>query len=229
VTVEANALDASGIASVEFYLDGSSSPWCSDVAEPFSCPWDTTTTTNAPHVLQTRAYDPWGNSDASAPIGVTVSNPASLPNLVQNGGFEAGTLPWAFAGTASRVTGSTAHSGAAYALLGNRTKTSGTVSQVLTIPASGPAELSFWLSITSNEKSTTAVDFLYVEVLDLAGTNLLGTVGTYSNLDRVPAGWTFRAGYSLAEWAGRSVTLRFRTSNNNKFPSSFSIDDVALQ
>ena len=103
------------------------------------------------------------------------------------------------------------------------------MSQVLTIPASAPLELSFWLSVTSNEKSTTAADFLYVEVLDGTGTTLLGTLRTYSNVDRVPAGWTFRQGFSLAVWAGQSVTLRFRATNNNKFPTSFSLDDVSLQ
>jgi len=226
VTVTAQATDDVGVTAVELLIDGESMGSVS--TEPYSFEWDTTAVADGQHSLVSKAYD-GSNTGTSATVWVSVDNSVGEPPILQNGGFEATPAPWAFAGQASWASGASAHSGSSYALLGNRTRSSGTVSQVLTIPASAPLELSFWLSVTSNEKSTTAADFLYVEVLDGTGTTLLGTLRTYSNVDRVPAGWTFRQGFSLAVWAGQSVTLRFRATNNNKFPTSFSLDDVSLQ
>jgi subtilisin family serine protease len=227
VAVTATAVDSGGVDLVEFFLDGAASPFCSDATEPYSCPWDTTTAVNGSHALHTVAHDSWGNSAASAPVNVTVSNVTSPPDLVQNGGFEAGPGPWVFAGTASRATGSTAHGGTAYALLGSRTKTSGSVSQALDVPATAAGRLTFWVSVTSNEKSTSPKDVLYVEITD--GTTTHG-VATFSNLNRGPAGAYTQVTVTIdPTWLGARPTLRFRATNDNKFPTSFSIDDVSLQ
>ena len=224
VTVQASANDAVGVERVEFYVDGSLG--CTDTTVSYTCAWDTTAVADGPHQLQTKAYDPAGNMGESTVVTVSVANASGSPDVVQNGGFETGTVPWAFAGVASRTTGTTAHGGTAWAILGNRTKSSGSVSQQLTIPASAAGRLSFWLSVTSNEKGTLAKDVLVVELIDGASTQPLAS---YSNVDKGPAGSWVQRSFDLGSRVGQTVTLRFRATNDGKFPTGFSVDDVSLQ
>jgi subtilisin family serine protease len=220
VTIAANATDPSGVSSVEFYVDGA---WkCTDTtASSYTCPWDTTTAANGTHTLTTKAYDSWDNMGTST-VSVTVNNVSAPPDFVANGGFEGGAAPWALSGSVSWATGA-AHGGTGYALLGSRTKSSGSVSQSVTIPTTATGNLTFWLAISSNEKSSSPTDFLYVEVIDGASPSLLGT---YSNANKGPYA---QKSFSVAAWRGRTVTLRFRVTNDKKFPTSFSLDDVSLQ
>jgi subtilisin family serine protease len=129
------------------------------------------------------------------------------------------------AGTGSWASGS-AHTGSRYALLGNRNRANGSVSQSVAIPAGATAALTFWLSVTSNDSSASATDIVYVEVVDSSNTSLLGS---YSNLNKGAAGVYSQKSFSLAAWRGKTVTLRFRATTNNKWASSFYVDDVSLQ
>jgi parallel beta-helix repeat protein len=76
VTVSASASDASGVAGVQFLLDGA--PLGSeDAASPYSISWDTTVTTSGAHTLAARARDVYGNLATSTAITVNVSNVSS--------------------------------------------------------------------------------------------------------------------------------------------------------
>ncbi|HLM86584.1 MAG TPA: Ig-like domain-containing protein, partial [Solirubrobacteraceae bacterium] len=73
--VSASASDNVGVASVQFYLDGS--PLGAPVTKPpFAISWDTTTASNAGHTLTATAADAAGNVGQAAPVSVTVQNPA---------------------------------------------------------------------------------------------------------------------------------------------------------
>jgi hypothetical protein len=73
--VSANASDNVGVASVQFYLDGK--PLGAPVAKPpYSISWDTSEASNAEHTLTAVATDTSGNTGTSAPVTVTVQNPA---------------------------------------------------------------------------------------------------------------------------------------------------------
>ena len=224
VLIEAQATDASGIGSVEFYVDGVLK--CTDTTASYTCSWDTTAAPNGAHTLTTKAYDTWNNMGPSAAVSVTVSNPTGPPELVVNGGFETTPAPWSFSGAASWVSGQYVHTGASYALLGNVNNASGTVSQSLTIPATAPATLTFWLSVTSNEAPRAANDILYVEVVSGAGAT---AVGTFSNLQRGKAGLYALKSFDLGAWRGQTVTLRFRATTNATKPTTFYVDDVSLR
>jgi glucose/arabinose dehydrogenase len=76
VTVSANASDNVGVAGVQFLLDGAALG-VEDTAAPYSMTWNTTTATNASHVLTARARDIAGNVATAAAMNVTVANPAS--------------------------------------------------------------------------------------------------------------------------------------------------------
>ena len=76
VTVSASASDSSGIAGVQFLLDGANLS-VEDTVSPYSISWDTTTTTNGSHTLSARARNTLGGTATSTSITVTVSNAAN--------------------------------------------------------------------------------------------------------------------------------------------------------
>ena len=72
ITVAADASDDTGVSSVEFYLDGALVG--SDTSSPYELSWDTTTSADGSHSLQSKAYDAAGNVGTSATVSVTVDN-----------------------------------------------------------------------------------------------------------------------------------------------------------
>jgi hypothetical protein len=72
-TLYADASDDLGVASVQFYIDGS--PFGPEISvAPFTTTWDTTTSTNGSHTITAIATDGVGNQTTAAPVAVTVSN-----------------------------------------------------------------------------------------------------------------------------------------------------------
>jgi hypothetical protein len=79
-TLYADASDDLGVASVQFYVDGS--PFGPEISvAPFTTTWDTTSSTNGSHTITAIATDGVGNQTTAAPVAVTVSN-TSDPSLV---------------------------------------------------------------------------------------------------------------------------------------------------
>ena len=226
VTVAANASDNVGVSRVELFVDGSLVG--TDTTSPYTIAWNTTTSSNGSHSLQTRAYDAAGNVGSSATVGVTVANGSSGGELVVNGGFEGSVSPWTLSGSAFWSTGGNHHSGTGYSILGAGNNASGSEYQTVTIPAGHPANLIFWLNITTSESLSTAYDFMYVEVRSTSGA-LLGTLGSFSNRNAVSASNSYtQRSFSLATWKGQTVRLQFRGTTDVTLPTSFRIDDVSL-
>jgi chitodextrinase len=69
----ATASDASGIAGVQFLIDGSA-VGAEDTTSPYELSWNSTSVANGEHKLSARARDGAGNTATSAPVTVTVSN-----------------------------------------------------------------------------------------------------------------------------------------------------------
>jgi Zn-dependent metalloprotease len=150
-------------------------------------------------------------------------------NAIVNPGFESGTAPWTLSGTVIRSTGSFPHSGVGYIILNGTNNTTGTLFQTVTVP-SGCSNLSFWLNVTSNEATGAAVfDRLFVEVRSTTGT-LLATVATFSNQNKGTAGvYVLRGPFNLSSFAGQTVRIQFRGTNDVILPTIFRVDDVSLQ
>jgi subtilisin family serine protease len=222
VSIQASATDASGVSLVEFYVDGSLK--CSDTTASYSCSWNTTTAANGAHTLTTKAYDPWNNIGNSTAVGVTVSNAPAPADVVVNGGFEGTPSPWVLSGAAAWATGSSAHTGSGFAVLGNVDNAAGVVSQTISVPASAQGLLTFWLGTSTSERGNSESDFLYVEVVS-GGTT---TLGTFSNRDRAKRGGYVQESFSLSAWRGQTVTLRFRVSTDASRPTTFFVDDVSV-
>ncbi len=150
-------------------------------------------------------------------------------NVVVNPGFETGTVPWILSGQVTRSTGTFPHGGVAYMIINGVNSSSGTLYQTVTIP-SGGANLNFWLNITTSEATGDPVfDRLFIEVRNTSGT-LLGTLATFSNQDSGTAGvYVLRGPYNLSSWAGQTVRIQFRGTNDITLPTSFRVDDVSVQ
>jgi hypothetical protein len=150
--------------------------------------------------------------------------------LITNGGFESGTSPWVLSGAALRSTGTLPRSGVAYSIVVNADNTTGAEYQQIAIPTGAARNLTFWLNVTSSETTTTTqFDRLFVEVRNTSGT-LLSTLGTFSNLNKGTAGaYVQRGPFSLSAFAGQTVRIQFRATNDVSLPSSFRVDDVSVK
>jgi len=108
-----------------------------------------------------------------------------------------------------------------------------TLTQTISIPAgSTVTPLTFDVNITTSETGTTATDFLYVEIHNTSGT-LLGTVLTMSNLgaahDNNKKGAYYHVpSVDLSAYAGQTVELVFHATTNSTLPTTFLIDNVAV-
>jgi len=151
-------------------------------------------------------------------------------NTIVNPGSETGTTPWTFSGQVTRSTGTFPHSGTAYAILNGVNSTTGTLFQTVTVPTNGCSNLQFWLNITTNEAAGAAVfDRLFIEVRSTTGT-LLATLATFSNQNSGTAGvYVLRGPFNLSSFAGQTVRIQFRGTNDVTLPTIFRVDDVSLQ
>ncbi len=150
--------------------------------------------------------------------------------LLGNPGFETGTAaPWSTStGVINKSATEPPRTGTWDAWLdGYGTTHTDTLSQTVTLPAGCTSyQLSFWLHIDTAETSTTtAFDTLTVQVLNSAGT-VLSTLSTFSNLNH-NTGYAQHS-FSLASFAGQTVTLKFTGSEDFELQTSFVIDDTAI-
>ncbi|HSX29490.1 MAG TPA: LamG-like jellyroll fold domain-containing protein [Candidatus Saccharimonadales bacterium] len=81
ITVSANAADDTGVAGVQFYVDGFSvGP--EDTTAPYGAVWDTRAFTNGAHTLTARARDVSGNVTTASPVAVNVANSDYFQNEI---------------------------------------------------------------------------------------------------------------------------------------------------
>ena len=171
----------------------------------------------------------------SCPSGTPTPTPTPTPGggseLLINGGFEGSASPWVGSGTGYFYVnpGNYPHGGTGYIYFGVNNSNSGQAYQQVTIPSTATAALTFWLNVTSSETTTTTqYDRLFIEVRSTGGT-LLGTLGTFSNLNRGTAGVYTQRSFSMASWRGQTVRLQFRQTNDSTLPTTFRVDDVSLK
>ena len=149
--------------------------------------------------------------------------------LLGNAGFETGTAsPWTVSGTTIyKGTAEPAHTGSYAAWLdGYGTTTTDTLAQSVALPSGcSTYTASFWLHVDTAETGSTAYDTLKVQVLNGSGT-VLGTLATFSNTNA--AGGYTQHSYSLAAYAGQTVTLKFTGAEDYTKQTSFVVDDAAV-
>ncbi|MGZ4438421.1 MAG: M4 family metallopeptidase [Nocardioidaceae bacterium] len=147
-------------------------------------------------------------------------------NLLANPGFESGATSWTqTSGVITNSTGATPHSGSYYAWLdGYGSSHTDYVQQSVAIPTASSASLSYYMSISTDETTTsTAYDTLKVQVIS-GGTTT--TLATYSNLNKT-TGYVQRT-LDLSAYTGKTVTLKFLGVEDSSLATSFLVDDTSL-
>ena len=93
VAVSADTFDVSGIAGVQFRLDGQAIG-SEDTTAPYALSWDTATATGGLHVLTAHPRDGAGNVGASPGVSVTVDNtpPTTVLTAPVSGSTVSGTI-----------------------------------------------------------------------------------------------------------------------------------------
>jgi hypothetical protein len=118
------------------------------------------------------------------------------------------------------------HSGHNHAIIGGPPRTFHLSSETVTVPSSvRKAELSFYLWVVTKDKKLSADDVLTVEVRDAHGA-LLGTLGTFSNLD-ANATYTQRR-FDVSRYRGAAIRISFTGIQSQGPPTWFLLDDAAL-
>ncbi|MET7883142.1 hydrolase [Streptomyces avermitilis] len=188
--------------------------------------WNDTGATNAALALNaTEWLAGAGSGDGGGGGGGT----CTAAQLLGNNGFESGATTWtASSGVITNSSGEVARTGSYYAWLdGYGSARTDTLSQSVTIPSGcTTATLGFYLHVDTAETTTsTAYDTLKAQVLNSSGT-VLSTLATFSNLNAA-SGFTQRS-FSLASYAGQSVTIKFTGTEGSTLQTSFVLDDTAL-
>ncbi|MEU1708817.1 hydrolase [Streptomyces sp. NPDC005706] len=187
--------------------------------------WNDTGATNAALALNATAW--LAGSGTTGGGGGTGTCTAA--QLLGNNGFESGATTWTTtSGAIGNDSGEAARTGSYKAWLnGYGAAHTDTLAQTVTIPAGcTSANLSFYLHVDTAETTTsTAYDTLKAQVVNSGGT-VLSTLATYSNLNAAN-GYT-RRGFSLAGYAGQTVTIKFTGTEGSTLQTSFVIDDTAL-
>jgi serine protease len=137
-----------------------------------------------------------------------------------NPGFESGATSWTASSGVVNTDGAHAHAGAGYAWVDGYGSThTDTLAQSVAIPAGCKATLTYYLSITTAETTTSsAFDKL---TLTVNGT----TVQSFSNLNK---GAYAQRTVSLSSYAGQTVTIKWTGTEDSSLQTSFFLDDSAL-
>ncbi len=182
------------------------------------------------HELRLEFYDNGGNAVARLSFAALSS---ATQQLLLNPGFEGGATGWTAAtvgGSFNTIAqaGSEARAGSWVAWFnGEGRETTYTLSQVVNIPSSATtATLSFWLRIYTAEYPDAIYDKLSVEIRNEAGTVILTTLATYSNLDSGPS-WVLRT-FDLSAFRGQRVRIYFKGLEDFSMLTSFFVDDTSL-
>ena len=194
----------------------------------------TTAGSSAVTVTATDSTGPSGS--ASFTWNVTTSGGGggcTATQLLGNPGFETGSAaPWtethpSGGSLVSHTTAEPARTGSYDAWLdGYGTATTDTLAQTVTLPSACATDtFSFWLHINTAETGSTAYDTLKVQVLNSSG-SVLATLATYSNTNA--AGGYVQHSFSLAGYAGQTVTLEFTGAEDYTKQTSFVLDDTAV-
>jgi Putative Ig domain len=184
----------------------------------------TPTTAGTSNVTVTATDTTGATGSASFTWAISSSSSCTPQQLLGNPGFESGNTVWSATAAVIGQNGPAepAHSGTWDAWLdGYGARHTDTLSQSVTIPASCKATtFSFWLHIDTAETTRTARH----DVLTITANGT--TLATFSNLNAA-SGYTQHT-YSLASFAGSTVTLKFSGVENNSLQTSFVVDDTAV-
>jgi hypothetical protein len=153
----------------------------------------------------------------------TGTTPPPAPNVITNGGFEAGSLSgWTASGTANVST--TSHAGTYAAMLGSTSPTNGdsSISQSFTAPTSA-SSVSFFYQVVCPD--TVVYDWATATLKD----NTTGTTSTVLAKTCNKSGAWAKASASITAGHSYTLTLTSHDDNYSSDPTYTLFDDVSTQ
>ncbi|HSP72620.1 MAG TPA: hypothetical protein VLN26_09645 [Gaiellaceae bacterium] len=200
---------------------------CSNSGTWTQASYDTSSLAGQTVVLRLNTHDDGYASDPTYALydDVAISTYVPAANVVQNPGFETGSLSsWSTSGAFLPVVSTTAHSGAYSARIGSTSAVNGnsTLTQTVTVPAGSPT-LSFWYQ--PHCPDTLTYDQIQMQVRSTSGSTLATVLNVCSN----SGSWTQKT-FSMASYAGQTVVLWFNDHDDGYAgdPTYFLLDDVSL-
>jgi hypothetical protein len=156
---------------------------------------------------------------------VAVSSYTPVANVVQNPGFETGSLSsWSTSGAFLPVISTTAHTGTYSARVGSTGAVNGdsTLTQTVAVPTGTPT-LTFWYQPHCTD--TITYDQIQMQVRNTAGATLATVLNVCSN----SGAWT-QVTFNMSAYAGQTVVLWFNDHDDGyaSDPTYFLLDDVSL-
>jgi hypothetical protein len=156
---------------------------------------------------------------------VAVASYVPAANVVQNGGFETGSLAsWSASGAFVPRISATAHTGGSSAQVGSTGAVNGnsTLTQTVTVP-SGSSTLSFWYQPHCTD--TLTYDQIQMQIRNTSGS----TLATVLNVCPTTSAWS-QVTFNASTYAGQSVVLWFNDHDDGYAgdPTYFLVDDVTL-
>ncbi|WP_215279567.1 fibronectin type III domain-containing protein [Arthrobacter sp. GN70] len=181
-------------------------------------------------VTATNAVGTSAASAASAPVTPT----GTTSSTIINGGFESGLSGWTTGGVRAPVASNVAHTGTGSALLGLPSGAEplgdSSLSQTITVPATGTSTLSFWYQPhTADDTCNTTTcqyDWMEAQVRTTSGTTLASLFKLCNNNGT----WT-QLTADLSAYKGQTVTLWFNVHLDGSTPADDTwmyLDDVTL-
>ncbi len=175
--------------------------------------------------------------DAAAPDAMPCT-PSTWKPLLANGDFESGNTVWTKVGNGGNVikqNGSlpfNAQGGTWAAHLVGFNSADQTLSQSFTVPASATAMRlrGYKCYVSTEPMSTTAYDILTFELRNAAGSSVLETLDSISNLDIGGiCSWTSFEYTAASAHAGQSITLALHGISDSLSLTSFVVDTMVLE
>ncbi|MFC8360482.1 M4 family metallopeptidase [Streptomyces griseorubiginosus] len=183
----------------------------------------TTAGTYSTTVTVTDSTGATGTASFTWTVNAAGGGSCTSTQLLGNQGFESGNTTWtASSGVITNASGEAARTGSYKAWLDGYGSThTDTLSQSVTVPSGCTGTtFTFYLHIDTAETTTSTQ---YDKLTVTAGST---TLATYSNLNA--AGGYVQKSFSLASFAGQTVTLKFTGVEDSSLQTSFVIDDTAV-
>ncbi|WP_181412227.1 M4 family metallopeptidase [Streptomyces griseorubiginosus] len=183
----------------------------------------TTAGTYSTTVTVTDSTGATGTASFTWTVNAAGGGSCTSTQLLGNQGFESGNTTWtASSGVITNASGEAARTGSYKAWLDGYGSThTDTLSQSVTVPSGCTGTtFTFYLHIDTAETTTSTQ---YDKLTVTAGST---TLATYSNLNA--AGGYVQKSFSLAAFAGQTVTLKFTGVEDSSLQTSFVIDDTAV-
>ena len=154
----------------------------------------------------------------------------SSSQLLLNNGFESGNNGNWTVQNAEDIDCSSGYqrTGSCFAWFGGLNNYTGYIYQDVYVPSNASsANFSYYIKIQSDEGTTTAYDFFYVQLRD-ASNNLLTTLKSYSNKDKnTYSSYTLQS-FDILPYAGQTLRIYMYGTTDSSLITSFFIDDTSL-